>query len=208
MSDWPETRESLILRVKDPEDQLAWSELIAVYRPVVCRMARARGLQHADAEDLAQNVFASVARAIESWQPIDGGPRFRNWLARISRNAILNALTRLRPDAAAGTSSVAEVLDEIPAGSTEPTDEDLKLDRILQRESRLEAIRWAANEIQSEFTETTWSIFHATAMEGRAAAQVAATYKRSIGAVYAARCRVAARLRQKLEELTDLWRII
>ena len=208
MSDWPETRESLILRVKDPQDQLAWCELIAVYRPVVCRMARARGLQHADAEDLAQNVFASVAKAIESWQPTDGGPRFRNWLARISRNAILNALTRVRPDAAAGRSSVARTLGEIPANSLEAIDKDLELDRQLQRESRLEAIRWAAGEIHSEFTETTWLIFHATAMGGRPAAEVATTYKRSIGAVYAARCRVATRLKQKLEGLTDLWRVL
>jgi RNA polymerase sigma-70 factor (ECF subfamily) len=208
MSDWPETRESLILRVKDPQDQLAWSELIAVYRPVVCRMARARGLQHADAEDLAQSVFASVAKAIENWQPTANGPRFRNWLARISRNAILNALTRVRPDAAAGTSSVARALGEIPASSKEAIDDDSELERMLLRESRLEAIRWAAVEIQSEFTKTTWSIFQATAMECRPAAEVAVAHQRTLGAVYAARCRVAARLKQKLEELTDLWREI
>ncbi|MCA9136255.1 MAG: sigma-70 family RNA polymerase sigma factor [Planctomycetales bacterium] len=208
MSDWPETRESLILRAKDPQDQLAWSELMAVYRPVVCRMARARGLQHADAEDLAQSVFASVARAIENWQPTDNGPRFRNWLARISRNAIVNALTRAGPDAASGSSSVARMLDKISSSRNGAVDENSELERMLQRESRLEAIRWAAAEIKSEFTDTTWSIFQETAMEGRPAAEVAATYQRTVGAVYAARCRVAARLKQKIEELTDLWREI
>ena len=35
MSDWPETSESLILRVKDPQDMTAWRELVAVYRPVL-----------------------------------------------------------------------------------------------------------------------------------------------------------------------------
>ena len=47
MSEWPETNESLILRVKDPQDEAAWIELVAVYRPVVYRMARKRGMQHA-----------------------------------------------------------------------------------------------------------------------------------------------------------------
>ena len=44
-----------------------------------------------------------------------------------------------------------------------------------------------------EFTETTWAIFQATAIEGRPAAEVASVHGRSVGAVYAARCRVAAR---------------
>ena len=97
MSEWPETNESLILRAKNPQDVAAWRELVGVYRPVVYRMACGRGLQHADAEDLAQGVFVSVTKAIEKWQPSDDGPRFRNWLARITRNAIVNALARTRP---------------------------------------------------------------------------------------------------------------
>ena len=38
MNDWPETSESLILRVKDPADTAAWSAFLAIYRPVVVRM--------------------------------------------------------------------------------------------------------------------------------------------------------------------------
>jgi RNA polymerase sigma-70 factor (ECF subfamily) len=201
MTDWPETSESLILRVKDPQDEASWRELVAVYRPVVFRMARSRGLQHEDAEDLAQGVFVSVARAIDQWQPVDEGPRFRNWLARITRNAIINALTRLRPDRAAGSSSVADVLNSIP---TDGTDGDELIPALL-KESRLEAIRWAANELQAEFTETTWAIFRATVIEGRPAAEVASVSGRSIGAVYAARCRVAARIKEMVETLSDLW---
>ena len=85
------------------------------------------------------------------------------------------------------------------------SDEQRGLERRLQKESRLEAIRWAAVEIEGEFTKATWAIFHATALEGRPAAEVAAIHERSVGAVYAARCRVAARLKQKLAELSDLW---
>ncbi len=205
MNDWPETSESLILRVKDPQDVAAWRELVAVYRPVVYRMARGRGLQHEDAEDLAQGVFVSVAKAIEKWQPSEEGPRFRNWLARITRNAIVNALTRTRPDRAAGTSSVAKVLNAIPASGDAAGNGSGELTLSLLKESRLEGIRWAARELQSEFSETTWAIFQATAIEGRPAAEVAEVCGRSIGSVYAARCRVVARLKEKVEELSDLW---
>jgi DNA-directed RNA polymerase specialized sigma24 family protein len=54
MHHWPETNESLILRVKDPADAASWSQFLAIYRPVVVRMASRRSLQYADADDLAQ----------------------------------------------------------------------------------------------------------------------------------------------------------
>jgi RNA polymerase sigma-70 factor, ECF subfamily len=105
MNEWPETDESLILRVKDSADAAAWSDFLAIYRPVVVRMACGRGLQHADADDLAQQVFLSVARATEDCEPSAGRPPFRAWLARITRNAIVNALTRHKPDAAGGSTT-------------------------------------------------------------------------------------------------------
>ena len=79
MNDWPETNPSLILRIKDPQNAVAWNELIAIYRPVIYRLARRKGLLHEDAEDLVQGVFMSVAKAIDRWEHGEGQPRFRNW---------------------------------------------------------------------------------------------------------------------------------
>jgi RNA polymerase sigma-70 factor (ECF subfamily) len=136
MQSWPETNESLILRVKAPADAAAWSDILTIYRPVVVRMSCGRGLQHAAADDLAQEVFFSVAKAIEEWQPDSKGPPFRAWLARITRNAIVNALTRPRPNAAGGSTGVHEMLRELP-------DRDGETTQLLVEESRREAMRWA-----------------------------------------------------------------
>ncbi len=65
MTEWPATRQSLLVRLKDPRDEQAWSEFVAIYTPLVDRLARAKGLQPADAADLAQEVFRAVAGAIE-----------------------------------------------------------------------------------------------------------------------------------------------
>jgi len=64
MPEFPETRTSLLVRIQSPHDGEAWREFVAIYRPVVYRLARRRGLQDADAEDLSQRVVIAVQRAI------------------------------------------------------------------------------------------------------------------------------------------------
>jgi len=39
----PETRPSLLLRVRDPGDRAAWDEFSEIYRPVIMRLARVSG---------------------------------------------------------------------------------------------------------------------------------------------------------------------
>ena len=197
MHDWPETNESLILRVKDSADALAWADLLEIYRPVVIRMAMSRGLQHADADDLAQGVFVSVAGAIDRWKPGEDMPPFRVWLIRITRNAIINALTRRKPDAAAGSTTVNQILHELP--------QDDETTKDLLEESRMEAMRWAASEIRAEFSELIWSMFWQTSVEGRSVKDVAGELNRSTGAVYMARFRVMQRLKEKVTEVSEVW---
>ena len=64
MPELPETRASLLLRVQEAEAG-AWDEFVEIYRPLVYRMARRRGWQDADAQDLAQQVLVKVAGAID-----------------------------------------------------------------------------------------------------------------------------------------------
>ena len=54
MPEFPETSYSLIERVKHLGDDASWVEFLAIYQPVVYRMAKRRGLQDADAQDVMQ----------------------------------------------------------------------------------------------------------------------------------------------------------
>lgn len=198
MHRWPETNESLILRVKNPSDAASWTDFLAIYRPVVVHMACGRGLQYADADDLAQQVFLSVVRAIEGWELDAHQPPFRIWLSRITRNAIVNALTRRKPDAAGGSTSVQEMLRELPER------DDITKQQVLE-ESRRQALRWAAEEIRNEFTEVTWKMFWLTSIEGASVAEVARLNNKTPGAVYMARFRVMQRLKDKMLEVSEVW---
>lgn len=197
MPDFPQTNHSLIARVKDPGDGAAWVEFLGIYQPVVFRMARRRGLQDADAEDVMQQVFLSISRSIEGWIPGELRPPFRAWLTTIARNAITKALARRPRDAATGSTSMVELLDAQP-DPQETTAEILA-------EVRKELVRWSTEQIRPEFSEATWNVFWLTAIEGVPIAKVAKSTGRSAGAVYVARYRVIARLKEKVLEVSQLW---
>lgn len=194
MDDLPLTSETLIGKVRDPGDEEAWRRFAALYRPVVMRMGLRRGLQEADAEDVAQRVMVAVSRAISRFEIGPDRPPFRVWLGRIATNAILNALTRAPRDRGAGDTDIAMLLSEIPAGNEEGQKEIL-------REAQTEAFRWAAAEIKSEFSSSVWLLFWETMVEGREVEETAKRHGRSPGSVYMARFRVMKRLREKIHEV-------
>ncbi len=69
MDDTPTTRPSLLVRLRNFQDQQSWEEFYGIYQPLIYRMARNQNLQDADAAELTQEVFMAVASAIERWDP-------------------------------------------------------------------------------------------------------------------------------------------
>src|SRR5437868_10471734 len=194
MSASPETRASLLVRLKDRADDEAWSEFTEIYRPVIYRLACRKGLQHADADDLVQQVLVAVARVIDRWENDPQRARFRTWLSRVAMNAVINALTRGSPDRGSGDSGLHDFLDARPAAVDGPASE------LVRVEHRREVFRWAARQIQSEFHPVTWHAFWLTAVEGGDIDEVGRQLNRSRGSVYAARSRVMRRLKEKVRE--------
>jgi len=193
MPELPDTRASLLVRVSDPGDDEAWREFTAIYRPAVYRLGRRRGLQDADADDLAQRVLLAVSQKIADWRPTSPKASFRGWLAAVTGNAIVNALTRVGVAPGKGGTSVVERLAKQPG-----RDESLPE---FDEEFRRALFRRASEEIRQEFHESTWQAFWMTAVEGLAVEAAAERLKKSAGVIYASRSRVMRRLREKVEEL-------
>lgn len=196
MTEFPETRESLLVLVRSPENREAWDQFVALYRPVIYRLARRRGLQDADAQDLAQQVLMAVASAIGSWKKANESVRFRHWLRRVARNAIVNALARRPHDRAAGGSSVQELLLDQPHGDAE-SEAEIELE--YRRELYLRAARIVRGDVEPE----TWRAFEMTVIENHSIEEAAALLERPVGTIYAGRSRVMRRLREAVRELEE-----
>jgi RNA polymerase sigma factor (sigma-70 family) len=195
MTDSPTTRQSLLVRLRNPRDGEAWAEFVAIYTPLIDRLARARGLQAADAADLTQEVFRAVAGAIDRYDPDPARGSFRSWLFRIARNLMINLLAarRIRPQAT-GDPDIQELLERIPAPDGAET-------ALFEAEYRRRIFLWAADQIHGEFRHSTWQAFWLTAVKGQDARAAAQASGISVGAVYIARSRVMARLRSVIEQV-------
>ncbi len=194
MTDFPETRESLLVQVRSPANREAWDEFALIYRPVIYRLARHRGLQDADAQDLAQQVLMAVASSIGSWEKSNESVRLRHWLRRVVRNRIVNALSRRARDRAAGGSSVQELLLEQPSV-------DFESDGEIELEYRRELYLRAAKIVRRDIARETRRAFELTVIENRSIGEAAVELDKPVGTIYAARSRIMRRLREAVREL-------
>ncbi|MBC7817357.1 MAG: sigma-70 family RNA polymerase sigma factor [Planctomycetaceae bacterium] len=193
----PETRPSLLLRLRDTHDQRAWAEFWEMYQPLILRLVRQKGLQDADAREVTQEVLVSVAGAIGRWEADPARGSFRGWLATITRNLVVNFLIRqARHPRGTGNSDFIRWLDEVPSP-------DCGESQLFDLEHRRQVFLWAASEIETEFRSETWRAFWETSVTGRTVVEVSEELKMSAGAVYVARSRVMKRLREKVEEFRE-----
>src|SRR4051812_24711188 len=197
MSDALATRLSLLVRLRDARDGGAWSQFVDLYAPLVYGFARKHGLQDADAADLTQDVLQAVSGAIRK---LDYDPRrgsFRGWLFTVVRNKLRNFLAaQKRPGRGTGDSDAQRRLQELPA-----RDEDQAAWWDQEYERRV--VAWAAEQVRGHFQPSTWQAFWQTAVEGQAAPKVAPALGLSVAAVYLAKGRVMARLKELIRKTLD-----
>lgn len=187
------TRVSLLVRVRDPRDEAAWSEFVEVYAPLVYRYARRSGLQDADAADVTQEVLRTTVRTMPAFDYDPRRGRFRGWLRTLTMNQVRDHQSRGKHrEQGSGDTGMHRWLSE-QSGQNESDEE------FWEREYRERLFQWAAERVRVQFREATWRAFEETTINGRPAAEVAGDLGLSLGAVYIAKSRVLAKLKEEIE---------
>jgi RNA polymerase sigma-70 factor (ECF subfamily) len=196
MADIPATRATLLLRLRDPHDEAAWQEFVELYAPLIYSYARKHGLQDADALDLCQEVLAAVAGAVGDLDYDPGRGSFRSWLLTIVWRRLSNwrRAQRARPQGS-GDGATHRLLEQCPTPGEEESEWQAGWDR--------RVFAWACAQVRRDVTEVTWRAFWRTAVDGRPGKEVAAELGLSTAAVYLARSRVVARLKELVRSVQE-----
>lgn len=192
MTDFPETRLSLLKRLQNGQDETAWTEFHEIYRPVLTRMVVAAGLPASDQQDVVQEIWIAIYRGIEKYTPRSHAFAFRGWLAKIARNTAINYLTRkTNPQRIESLRDAALLTDQ---NSTK-----YMLQEQWDREYQRQVLQWAAVRVASRVTAETFNAFWRTVVDGESVEKVALDLGMTPGAIYVSRGRIMATLKREVE---------
>ena len=188
-----ETRASLILRLQDGSDVVAWEEFVQIYSPVIYRVAAGRGFQNADAENVVQEVLLAVARSITAWLDRSDRGSFRAWLLRIARNESYDLIHAKATRKLGQDGEQAErLIGDLPANEDLASRLDLEHERVV--------FQWAAKHVRETVAESTWQAFALTHLDGHSVESTAKKLKFRPGNVYLARSRIMARIKELVSQ--------
>lgn len=185
------TSATLLARLRDARDDDAWSRLNDLYTPLIRSWAVRLGVRGSDADDLTQDVLAVVVRRFPEFVHPERPGAFRGWLRAIAANCAREAwrAKKVSPRAPGGTDFGSYL-----ARLEDPADD---LSREWDRQHDVYVTRRLLERIKADFEPKTWELFQGFVLEGRPAEQVAAAAGTTLNAVYIAKSRVLARLRDE-----------
>lgn len=175
----------------DPD---GWEELYRRYRLMIEVRAARAGLNPADAEDVVQIVFASVAHTPPGPSPRPGA--FRSWLCEQTRWRIFDKLREIGRHPSSSTSSAAP--GDPHGAPASPLDTLAARDEFIRQwdaEFITHIREMAQRRIATEVTPEHLQIFQLTEEQGWPVGRVARQFQIAPATVYVIRHRIGNRLR-------------
>ena len=182
------TQATLLRRMREGADPLAWDQFFERYWPMIYALARHRGCSDHTAEEIVQEVMLKVFEQRDVFQYDPQRGRFRDWLATLVRNKV--AEYRRRPSqrmrGRGGDSDVGLMEREVDA---QP---DARWEAVFEQSLLLALL----DVVRREFSAEAYLAFELLALRELPWATVARTTGLSRHAIYRARKRILNRLRQ------------
>ncbi len=192
-----ETSATLLERLSDRSDSVAWRRLVDLYSPLINAWLRRHGVSGGDAEDLTQEVLEVVVREISRFRHNGRVGAFRTWLRMITINCLRQSLRSRRFQATAtGSPDIAVMLDQLEDPASD-------LSRRWDREHDQHVLQRLLELIERGFQPATWRAFRRQVIDGASAETVAAELGMTVNAVLIAKSRVLSHLRRNAQGLVD-----
>jgi RNA polymerase sigma-70 factor (ECF subfamily) len=185
---------TLLQRLRAGE-QSAWGRMLHLYTPLVHAWCRHQGVQGADADDVAQEVFQAVVAGFDQFRKERPSDTFRGWLRGITRHKLMDFFRkRSTQPQGMGGATAGQRLQQVPQPEIElPEESPQQIADLYQR---------AVEHVQCEFEANTWRAFWRTAVDNQATADVGEELGMSAAAVRMAKSRVLHRLKQEIGDVS------
>ena len=185
------TRSSVIRAVADTENEAAWQRLFDLYAGFVFSIARSKGLNDVDADDIVQVVFTDLARNLPTFQYDRAKGKFRSYLAGLVHWRVTDRLKAGKRDMELMASFEEEAKSTIAAGDA----------AFEEREWQSAALEEALRRIKPDVRPEHYAAFVASTVEGQDTETVMRLYGLSRDNLYQIRKRLTVKLRETVEQV-------
>ncbi len=184
-----QTRGTLLERLRDGGDPLAWDDFFGRYWPMIYALARHRGCSEHTAEEVVQDVMLKVfhQRDVFQYDPQHG--RFRDWLGTVVRNQVTDY--RRRP-----AERVRPRGGDSEGNGADPVADDLSPDQAWEAVFENTMLMVLLEVVRRETNPRDYLAFELLTLHELPGTDVARITGLTRNVVYKARRKVFSRLRQ------------
>ena len=194
------TRQSLLTRLKDWNDQSGWNRFFETYWKLIYRVAVQCGLSAGEAQDVVQETVISVCKSMrEGRYDRTRGP-FKPWLLQLTRWRILDQV-RKRPPAQRALRW--EDREPVCVGDVEDLPDPARdaLSQVWETEWKRNLLEEGLERVKLKVSATHFQIFDLYAIKQVPLAKVCRFFGVGAGRVYLIKHRVARVLRREIQKL-------
>jgi RNA polymerase sigma-70 factor (ECF subfamily) len=196
------TRQSLLSRLRDVQDQDGWSEFFDRYWRLIYNVARKSGLSDVEAQEVVQSTFIYLSRRMPKFRYEPARGSFKSWLRAVTRSRISvyrrreKADEKLMREPFEGRGDDDELaVDQVPDPAADA------LDEVWQREWEQNLLDAGYRHVRAKVSSQQLLIFRLATKGDLALTQVAKKLGVSLAQVYLARHRVGKLLKTEVQRL-------
>jgi len=194
------TRASLLLRLKNLDDQDSWNDFFNIYWKLIYSVGLKAGLTEPEAQEVVQETLIAVAKSIENFQYDPAVCSFKSWLRVLVRRRIADQFRKrpcqapaipFRQEEDTGTALIDRIAD--PAGS--------QADLVWAEEWQKTLLDVALERLKRQVSAEQYQIFYLHVIKLLAPREVAKALDVNVGKVYLTKHRLLKSFQNSVKDL-------
>ncbi len=195
------TRNSLLSRLKNWDDQEGWRDFFDTYWKFLYCIAVKAGLSDSDARDVVQETVVAVAKGLREGRfKAAEGSSFKAWLKLIVQRRVYNHLRKrqlplVAPERADDDSSQTDLLEKVPAPESDP------VTQLWEEEWAKNLADVAIERVRARVGDKQFQMFDLYVLKNWPVREVARSLHTNVAYVYVTKHRITSLIRQETERL-------
>ena len=189
-----QTNQSLLIRLKDQQDEKSWDHFVKYYQPFIYVILRRMGMNHHDTEEISQKTILKIWQKLPAYYDSSVYGKFRNWIGRITHNAAVDFFK--------ASKRYDKKLNNLKE-NTFKAHTDSEVDSMAEKEWQGYLTSMAWKNIEGKVSDNAMKMF-SKLTDGELAESIAQEFDVSVNTVYVYKKRVKEQMIKEINLLKDL----